>query len=1323
MSTTNEITKLGRANPHDTAQPENCASGLLHELFERRVDLCGDAIAIIGGGAQLTYTELEERSNRLAHYLRDLNVGPGTFVGIHIHRSELPIVAILACLKAGAAYVPIEPTQPDDRARYIIREAETAVLLTERTLASRARSLFTGRIVALDDRALEIATRPRRRLPRVETKTCPHDLCYVVYTSGTTGRPKGITTEHRNAYSFVLAFNEACETTRYDRVYQGFPLGFDGSVEEIWMAFSNGGTLVVGGHDTPRFGDDLARYLAHHQVSYFSTTPTVLSTMTEDVPSLRQLVVSGEPCPPELVARWARAGLRFLNVYGPTETTVNATAAVCEPGRPITVGRPLRGYSAMILDARMRPVSQGTVGELHVGGSGVARGYLGQPALSAERFVSCPGGGRLYRTGDLARINSTGEIELVGRIDDQVKIRGYRIELSEIEAVLLEDPQVASATTEIHHRDGLSFLAAYVVLDKNSAPLDRGRLLATLRARLPDYMIPAYLDVLDSLPMLATGKVDRRRLPAPTHPLMSEAVASVPPQTPLEAVIADAWASLFRIERVGIDHDFFLDLGGHSLLAAQAVAKLRDRTALHVAVRDIYAFPSVRKLAQHLEVQRSAELAGLDKRATTALTPLKPVPGRSAGVLQACFILASLALFSTPLLGVVPFVDDLLRERIPVLGLLAIVASLSLAWWPVMIALSVVAKWLVIGRYRAGAYPLWGSYYLRWWLVSVVQRLSGAGLFTGTPLMPVYYRLMGAKVGDHCALETGKCSAFDLVSIGNHTSIGADTQLLGYRVENGYLILGRVDIGSECFVGVHSTLALNVKMGDGARLDDQSLLPDGESIPPGEHRRGSPARPAQVEVPAGEPRRGSKLRLVMFAALALLLSSLVGLAMAAPALTIALLLSHAFVDSLRSFLAGTFALVATLPLLVAFYCLWIALLKAVLLHRAMPGIYPLYSAYYLRHWLASGLMRVSRAILLPVFSTLYLPHWMRLLGAKVGAHAEMSTVRSFIPELLLAGEASFFADGCIIGGRRTHGGRFELRPNRVGRRSFVGNSAVLPAGASLGDGSLLGVLSMPPSRSQATPDGSDWLGSPAFQLPNRQKIRDFDDSVTFRPTPRLYAQRALFDACRIMIPAYTVAGLGLGGAATLLFAYETYGLWVMLALGPLLELAAAAIAVAVVVGLKWIVMGRFRPVISPLWCSYIWRNEMLTGAYETIMAPVVAMVFGTPFAGPLLRLLGCKIGRHCYIGTALFAEFDLVDIGDHVALNAGAVIQNHLFEDRIMKSSYLQIDDECSIGNMAVILYDTRMEQGAVLGPLSLLMKGESQPAGSRWHGIPTVGG
>ena len=575
--------------------------GCLHQIFEARSNACCDAPAVICGELVMSYSEVEEASNRLARQLRSAGAGRGSLIGLCLNRSERPVIAILACLKAGAAYVPIDPAHPDERVRYMIEEAEVSVVICEDALVGRIRPVFDGAIVSLDSDAAEIAAQSAERLTRNESGVTPADLCYVIYTSGTTGRPKGVMTEHRNAFHFVQAFNAVCTTTPSDRVYQGFSLGFDGSVEEIWMAFSNGAALVVGAKDTPRFGNDLSQYLARAGVTYFSTVPTMLSTMTDDIPTLSQLIVSGEVCPPELVARWSRPGRSILNVYGPTEATVNTTAKVCLPGETITIGYPLPGYSTIVLDRDMRPLPRGTTGELCIAGPGVCRGYLKQMELTSRHFVpSALDGGRIYRTGDLAAINERGEIEFFGRIDDQVKIRGYRIEPSEIASVLLEQDNVASAAVIAHDRGGVPALAAYVVADDREKEIDRVAVLAALKAKLPAYMIPAYLDVLDALPMLATGKVDRKRLPVPVLPLVDEANVGAPPANALEAKIADTWATIFGVATVGVEQDFFLHLGGHSLLAAQMVALLRSRADLQIAVRDVYAFPTVRNLAAHL---------------------------------------------------------------------------------------------------------------------------------------------------------------------------------------------------------------------------------------------------------------------------------------------------------------------------------------------------------------------------------------------------------------------------------------------------------------------------------------------------------------------------------------------------------------------------------------------------------------------------------------------------------------------------------------------------------------------------------------------------
>ncbi len=363
----------------------------------------------------------------------------------------------------------------------------------------------------------------------------------------------------------------------------------------------------------------------------------------------------------------------------------------------------------------------------------------------------------------------------------------------------------------------------------------------------------------------------------------------------------------------------------------------------------------------------------------------------------------------------------------------------------------------------------------------------------------------------------------------------------------------------------------------------------------------------------------------------------------------------------------------------------------------------------------------SRTLAKPLYTTIYLPPWLRLLGAKIGRRAEISTVSQFSPELAELGEQSFFADGSIVGGRRLHRGWVELRGNRIGRRSFVGNSAILPAGTSLGDGCLLGCLSRPPAGVQRVPDGTEWLGSPSFSLPHRQKVEGFDESVTHEPTRKLIAQRLGVDALRIALPS-AISGAQLTAFAALVeYGSEKLSPALALLAMPAAAIMTAAAGLVGVVLTKKALIGTFRPTIKPLWSMFVWLNEVVNGAYETIAAPLLTPLLGSPYCAPWLRWMGCKIGRRVYLETTLFSEFDLVHIGDYAALNAGAVIQNHLFEDRIMKASTLVVGDDCCVGSMAVVLYDTEMLPGSSIGPLSLLMKGETLAAGTQWVGIPTA--
>lgn len=1318
----------------------------LHEIFEAQADGWPDDIAVVHRGNNLTYEEIEHRANRLAHYLRSLGAERGELVGLHLERSEHAIVAILAVLKSGAAYVPLDSSCPDDRIQHILEEAEVSLLVTESALAEHVEQLGVA-LVIIDalEHAGAIAGQSEDRIPRDETGVSSDDLCHVIYTSGTAGPPKGVMTEHRNAFSFTASFNEVCRLEPNDRIYQGSPLSIDRSVEEIWVAFSNGATLVIGPPELARLGDETGRHMVDNGVTYLSTVPTFLSTIHEDVPCLRVVVVSGEPCPPELVRRWVRPGRRMFNVYGRTETTVNATAWVCVPGAPVTIGHPLRGYELHILDERQQPVREGDAGELYVGGVGVSRGYLGQSELTRGAFVRDPSSEgkdavRLHRTGDLVRRSGNGGFILLGRIDGQVKVRGRRIELVEVESVLREHRDIEAAAVTVVEHEGLRDLSAHVVPARaDNGSLDRDGVLELLRRRLPLYMVPAYLDTIDALPILASGKVDRKRLPAPRTPLVLEKRDIVAPRTELERRIAGVWESVFATSPISVEGDLFLDLGGDSLLVAQLVALLDRDEGIEVSLREVCDHPTVAALAV-VVAARAEKTEGEREREGTEPRPTSRDVFEGLGRARrfACVSLQALSVVVLYGLAALPFLAFTYVFFLVTRGGLAIstgvfsMIGLVLISFPVWVALTIALKWLVIGRHRPGAWPVWGLQYFRFWLVSRLQAMSGIGLVSGTPLMNLYYRLMGAKVGYGCIIDTPLCVAYDLVTIGSDTCIGSETQLLGYRIEDGMLRVGRVDIGRRCFVGTHSALGLDTRMGDDSRLGDLSLLPDGTEVPPGESVRGSPAERGDVPVPevvigaSGQGHRrpsrvlGAALERrhpVLFGLLHVLLIGALELFLVVTLVPGLVIVAAAF--AWGGPLWGMASLLAAVPIGTVSFCLLAARFKAHILRRMEPGIYAAESSLFLRKWLVDALMKLSGTYMHAIYKTIYLPPWLRLMGARIGPRAEISTVSQITPDLIDIDDESFLAEGSIIGGRRFFRGRVQVGRNRIGRRSFVGNNAMLPVGTSLGTDCCLGVSSTLPVSRDTTPDGTEWLGSPSFRLPCNRKVGGSDESMTYAPTLTSRARRLAIDAVRVLVPGFILVVGAVIFVSTViagLSVLPSWGVWLLVPVTAVFVAAASAISV---VALKNVVMGRFEPVVKPLWSTYVRWNEVINGAYETAVVPALAPLLGTPFFNAYLRLLGCKIGQNVYIGTTRFSGFDLVEIGDYAALNTGVVVQSHLFEDRIMKSSYVRIGDECSIGNMSVVLCDTEMGRGSSIGPLSLLMKGEAVPERGRRIGIP----
>ncbi|MCX6899649.1 MAG: peptide synthetase, partial [Verrucomicrobia bacterium] len=401
----------------------------------------------------------------------------------------------------------------------------------------------------------------------------------------------------------------------------------------------------------------------------------------------------------------------------------------------------------------------------------------------------------------------------------------------------------------------------------------------------------------------------------------------------------------------------------------------------------------------------------------------------------------------------------------------------------------------------------------------------------------------------------------------------------------------------------------------------------------------------------------------------------------------------------------------------------IAVLKWLLVGRVKPGRHEVFSFAYVRYWLADKLMELSLDLLSPLYATIYLNPWYRLLGVKLGRRTEVSTASSIGFDTLRIGEESFIADGVGLGVPRVHHGKLEIKETTVGRRAFVGNSAVLPAGAEVGDGVLIGVLSVPPrQREDALKAESSWFGTPAVFLPQRQTATQFDEGSTFRPPTRLRVQRALIEFVRVILPLMCMIALTsmmMSVVVTLDDDYE-WEIWQIAAVFPLLYLVYGALAAAFVVALKWIVIGRYKPVEKPLWNRFVWRSELVTSTYENLAVPFFAtLLSGTPFLPMYLRLLGSKIGRRVYMETTDVTEFDVVSIGDDAALNSDCGPQTHLFEDRVMKISKVEIGARCMVGGGSIVLYDTTMEDDSSLGELSLLMKGETLPAGTSWHGSP----
>ncbi|MPZ81292.1 MAG: amino acid adenylation domain-containing protein [Actinophytocola sp.] len=576
-------------------------SRCIQRHFAAQVALTPDAPAVVCGEVRLSYRELDERANHLAHRLRERGAGPEVPVAVLMERSADLVVATLAVLKTGSYYLPLHTAYPPERLQWLVDQAGAPVLVTDE--ATHERGTPRGCQVVVAD-ADPDATTPPVSDPAIENH--PEHIAYLMYTSGSTGEPKGVAVTHRDALG--LALDQCWDSGAHERVLMVAPYAFGMSTYELWVPLLRGGVIIMPPAGEIEVGT-IRRLIVEEDVTVVHLTAGLFRVFAEEAPEalapLREVMTGGDVISPTAVARVLEAcpGISLRAMYGQTETTLFTTtwqiAAPYEPDTTVPIGRAMDNMRVYILDKRLRPVAAGLEGELYVAGTGVARGYLGRPDLTAERFVPDPftgSGERMYRTGDLARWTPAGLVDFIGRADGQVKIRGFRVELAEVEAVLARYPGVAHVAVVAHDLEpGDKRLAAHVVPESDR--FDAVALRDYAADLLPDYMVPAAIAVLDSLPLTANGKLDRRALPMP---MFGNAADYEAPRTPTEEALCAMFADVFGVSQVGVD-DSFYDLSGQSMQVIRLIARVEQELGPRLEVIEVYDYPTPAQLAERVD--------------------------------------------------------------------------------------------------------------------------------------------------------------------------------------------------------------------------------------------------------------------------------------------------------------------------------------------------------------------------------------------------------------------------------------------------------------------------------------------------------------------------------------------------------------------------------------------------------------------------------------------------------------------------------------------------------------------------------------------------
>jgi len=1294
----------------------------LNHVLEEACLRFADSDAVVTDSVKLTYRDLNRRANQMARYFAEQGIKSGDRIGLLFDKSPDTYVAMLAVMKCNAAYVPLDAAFPIERVRFILGDAEISAIVSTSNFAERLSSLELKKIFLDFDKS---AFEAKAADPLTDIAAPIEPLCYIIYTSGTTGNPKGVGIGHASICNFVRVAAELYGYQPGDRVYQGMTIAFDFSIEEIWVPLLAGATLVPARPGTTMMSDELYEFLRDRHVTVLACSPTLLATIEQDLPEIRILLVGGEACPASLVQRWYRPDRKILNSYGPTEATVTATLTELVPDRPVTIGVPLSTYSIVILDPNKdETMPTGELGEIGIAGVGLALGYMNRDELTMKKFIrdflqiENNLSGRIYRTGDLGRIDENGDIDYRGRIDTQVKIRGYRIELNEIEAVLLGLPEIAqAAVTTFEPEEGLVEIVAYYAF-KQGTELPRDEISQALRTKLPAYMVPAFLEQLDAIPMTLSNKTDHKRLPKPQMQRFMAAQGYVPPKTDTERVLNAALAEVLRLDRVSTEHHFFDDLGANSMLMARFAAKIRKTPGMaNVSMRDIYTHPTIAELAFYLDQSTEGLIATKDE-------PFH-VPSTFAYYTVGAFQLAFYAVYALFGLWVLDAGYSWATAASSVLELYGRSVVFAASSFVALTGISIVVKWLLVGRFKAQKIPLWSFAYFRFWVVMSMVRSSPIVAFVGTPLYNMYLRLMGAKIGRNAvvACQFGPVAA-DMISIGENTILRKDSIVLGYRAQSNFIHIGPVEIGDNAFVGEASVIDIDTAMGNNTQLGHASSLQSGQRVPDGKRYHGSPAVETTSDYCRIEARECGALRTVLFGSAELAALCLV--AVPAP------VLGYYFWDQYTAGTALANLGAAPLSLLglsaVAFFgALILGLLAIYTIPRLCmlflkPGV--TYTAYGFHYLMQTIIHRVSNSRFYCVLfgDSSFITTHMSWIGWNLNTveqtGSNMGTnQRHDNPFLCNIGSGTMVSDGLSMINVEMSATSFRLAESKIGENNYLGNDIFYPPNGKTGANVLLGTKTMIPIDGPLR-ENVGLLGSPAFEIP-RMVDRDRDMNASFDEATRCtrLRQKNIYNAVTagIFLVSRWVAFVAAIVLWTAALAYhDRFGVFALLAASG--ALAVAYIAFYALLERASLAFGRLEPKLVSIYEPYFWFHERHWKMGES---PIVGLFPGTPFRPMIMRVVGMKVGKMVFDNSRSVTERTLTEVGDYANLNEGCVLQAHSLEEGVFKSDTIRLGSGCSVGPGAFVHYGVTMGNHVVLDADAFLMKGEVLEAHTGWRGNP----